>query len=174
MRSDFTRKLIAAQLLGAVGLVSACWADPAIKVELNAPPVVVRPAPEPIIVTEPRATTEVIETPAPPPPTEVVYEPYPVEEDGVTVRIDPEDYYYIEGGHTYHHLWNSDRDIVVETAPRDYHVVHHRIDLDVIPEKHFHHGHHHHEVKKEVHREEVREDRHGEHREEHHEYVERH
>ena len=87
--------------------------------------------------------------PPPPPapvvvqPAPVVVQPYPVVERGVTVLIDPEDYYYAYGPAYHHHYYDLRTgrymDVVVRTVPPGYRYIHGRLDIRRIPEKHFRH-----------------------------------
>jgi hypothetical protein len=60
-------------------------------------------------------------------------------EGGVSVLVDPEDYYYMDRGAYYHHNYLSDRDVAVTAVPSQYRYLHNRIDIGTVPQKHFHH-----------------------------------
>jgi len=117
MTAKTLRQLILLQALAAAGLLSTAGADTT------------------TVVTQPGSVSQTTSTST----TTTTWQPYTIEEEGTKLQIDPEDYYYVQDGVTYHHVYNADRDIVVQEVPREYRVVHHKIDLTVIPEKHFRH-----------------------------------
>ena len=116
------------QLILAVCIVYPAFADGAAVVVVQPEPAAVQPPP---VVVQPQ--------PVAVQPQAVVVQPYAVVEGGVTVQIDPEDYYYQDKDVYYHHNYQSDKDVVVKSVPSEFHFVHSKIDISKVPRKHFRH-----------------------------------
>ena len=137
-------KARSAQLLLVGCMAYPAFAEPLIRIEVQPRQVVVQP--EPVVVQrvvvqpEPVVVQRVVVEPVVVQQVAVVYEPYPVIEDGVTISIDPEDYYYLDGRTYYHHNYLSDHDVVVRTLPTGQKYLHARIDLSKVSANHFRHA----------------------------------
>jgi hypothetical protein len=130
------------QLILAVCIVYPAFADATAVVVVQPEPAVVQPPPvvvqpPPVVVQQPPVVVQ--QPPVVVQPPAVVVQPYAVVEGGVTIQIDPEDYYYQDKEVYYHHNYQSAKDVVVKTVPSEYRFVRSRIDISKVPRKHFRH-----------------------------------
>jgi len=150
MKPNVVLEVLAVLVSLVTCITCPAFADGATAIVVRPAPVVVQAQPAAVVVQAQPAPVVVQAQPV------VVVEPYTVLEEGVSVQIDPEDYYYMDKDVYYHHEYQTSSDVVVKVVPTGHTFLHSRIDISTVPQKHFHHQALSREEKKELKKEEKR------------------